>query len=162
VATTIAAAQLGQGDRVALVDLGARHRWVAAGTGRRQLLRLRLRLGAALPLPGGRGQAGLRPFRAPAGALVVVLSPFMDDVPVRVALAAVHQGAAVVAVDVLADDVQPDRSTPVGPAALAVVLAERRERLEGLQAHGVQVLRGHGLQWALRLRENARARRGRR
>lgn len=162
VATTIAAAQLRTGDRVALMDLGARSRWVAPGTGRRQLLKLRLRLAVALPLSGGRGRVGLRPFRAPSGAVVVVLSTFIDDVPARVAVEALHQGAAVLAVDVLPENVRPDRSTPFGPEALEAVLTERAERLRGLQAQGVQVLPGHGVQWAVRLREQARARRGRR
>jgi len=162
VATTIAAAQLQHGDRVALVDLGARGRWLRAGTGRRQLLRLRLRLAVALPVSGGQGRTGLRPYRAPTGAVVVVISPFVDDVPAEVAIEALHQGAEVLAVDVLADDVQPDRSTPWGPAALETLLTERRERLQRLRSHGILVLPGQGRQWAVRLRAQARARRGRR
>lgn len=161
-ATTIAATQLRHGDRVALVDLGSRRRWVASGTGRRQFLRLRLRLAGAVPAPGGWGRTGLKPYRVPVGAVVVVLSPFVDDVPAQVAIEAQQQGAQVLAVDVLPSGVRPDRSTPSGPRALDAVLAQRRERLDGLRSRGVGVVSGQGESWAAELRAMARARSGRR
>ena len=76
-----------------------------------------------------------------AGAVVVLLSPLLDDAVAGVALEAAHAGARVLCVDVLPDPVVPDPTVEYGARALALVLAEQAARRERLGAAGIPVLR---------------------
>lgn len=78
--------------------------------------------------------------QAPARALVVVLSPFVDDGVADLALALRRLGRTTVGVDCLPGGLEADRSSPLGPAALQLVLAEREQRLARLAIAGVVVL----------------------
>jgi hypothetical protein len=139
-AASLAACYLRQGDRVGLIDLGRPQLYLAPGSGSRHLLRLRHRLVLSAQSAGWALRPVLRPHLVPAGAMVVVLSPFLDDAAVEVAVVAVRRGGLVVAVDVLPQELHPDPDTPWGEAALALLRAEHRVRVEALSSHGVPVL----------------------
>lgn len=149
-AVALAAAHLQAGDRVSTVDLTVRGRAVRPGTGRRQLQRVRTALaettatGTPLTPRGARGERFRLPRRllelVPARALVVVLSPFVDDDVAALAAELRRCGRACVGVDCLPARLRPDPGAGLGPAALGLVLAEREQRVVGLAAAGVDVL----------------------
>jgi uncharacterized protein (DUF58 family) len=139
-ATSLAAAQLRLGDRVGLVDLANRRAWLRPGSGRRQLLALRVRLATMRSNPNA-PTVVLRPERLPRGAVVVLFSPLLDDAVAELAAEAAHGGAGVLCVDVLPDPIVPDRTVEFGARALEVVLAQHAARGERLAAAGVPVLR---------------------
>ncbi|HEX5994523.1 MAG TPA: DUF58 domain-containing protein [Jiangellales bacterium] len=156
-ATTLAASYLRLGDRVGLVDLAVPYRGVRPGTGLRQLMRIRWHLAGIVP----DSQLRRRRFdegSVPPGAVVVVLSPYVDDRidPLVGALARTHR-------EVLAIDVLPDRLTmPTDRAELAaarLVLAERTERLAALARRGVLVTRWNPGLIGLLMRRRQRLRR---
>lgn len=139
-ASSLAACYLRQGDRVGLIDLGRPQLYLAPGGGSRQLLRLRHRLVQCGQAAGWVPRPVLRPHLVPVGAMVVVLSPFLDDAAVDVAVVAARRGGLVVAVDVLPRPLYPDTEIPWGAAALALIKAEHRMRVDALRSHGVPVL----------------------
>jgi uncharacterized protein (DUF58 family) len=139
-ASSLAACYLRQGDRVGLIDLGRPQLCLAPGSGTRQLLRLRHRLVVCGQVAGWALRPVLRPHLVPVGAMVIVLSPFLDDGAVRIAVVASRRAGLVVAVDVLPQPLIPDQEVPFGPAALALIKAEHRMRIDALAAHGVPVL----------------------
>jgi uncharacterized protein (DUF58 family) len=139
-AASLAASYLRQGDRVGLVDLGRPQLYLKPGAGARHLLRLRHRLVLSARSAGWAPRLALPPQLVPAGAMLAVLSPFLDDAAARLAVIAARRGNLVIAVDVLPQPLTADPETPWGHAALALVRAERRARLDGLAAHGVPVL----------------------
>src|SRR5699024_538145 len=98
-AASLARAYLAQGDRVGLADLGRRQRPVRPSGGRRHLERIVRRL--ALSAPDTMVHPRVRSPQLPSGALVVVLSTFLDDDAMTLALSWRHSGHRVVAVDVL-------------------------------------------------------------
>jgi len=140
-AASLAASYLQQGDRVGLADLGRPQLYLKPGTGARQLLRLRHRLVLSSRSAGWSPRPVLAQQLVPAGAMVVVLSPFLDDAVAQLAVVAARRGNLVVAIDVLPQPLVADAETPWGDAVLALVRAERRARLDGLAWHGVPVLR---------------------
>ncbi|MGJ7442424.1 DUF58 domain-containing protein [Aquipuribacter sp. MA13-6] len=149
-AVALAAAHLQAGDRVASVDLTVRGRAVGPGAGRRQLQRLRTVLaettatGTSFTPRGARGGAFRLPRRllelVPARALVVVLSPFLDDEVAALAGELRRCGRSTVGVDCLPSGLRPDPGAAAGEAALGLVLAERQQRIAGLASAGVDVL----------------------
>ncbi len=139
-AASLAAGYLRQGDRVGLVDLGRPQLGARAGAGRRQLLRLRNQLVVCARSAGWAQRPVLRPEQVPHGALVVVLSPFLDAEVVELAVHAARRGNLVLAVDVLPSPLRPDPETPWGESALKVIRLEHDVRLEAMRQHGVAVL----------------------
>jgi uncharacterized protein (DUF58 family) len=139
-ASSLAACYLRQGDRVGLIDLGRPHLYLVPGGGSRQLLRLRHRLVQCGQAAGWVPRPVLRPHLVPIGAMIVVLSAFLDDAAVDVAVVAARRGGLVVAVDVLPRPLYPDTEIPWGEAALALIKAEHRMRVDALNSHGVPVL----------------------
>jgi uncharacterized protein (DUF58 family) len=140
-AAAIAASYLRQGDRVGLVDLGRPQLYLKPGSGARQLLRLRHRLVLSARSAGWSPRPVLAQQLVPAGAMVAVLSPFLDDAIAQLAVVAARRGNLVVAIDVLPQPLVADPETEWGQAVLALIRAERRARLDGLASHGVPVLR---------------------
>ncbi|HWO68058.1 MAG TPA: DUF58 domain-containing protein [Umezawaea sp.] len=151
-AASLAAGYLRQGDRVGLADLGRPQLGVRPGIGRRQLLRLRNQLVVCARSAGWSPRPVLH--RVPHGALVVVLSPFLDDHVVEVAVQAARRGSLVLAVDVLPPDLRPDAETPWGAGALRIIALEQRTRLAAMKQHGIAVVpwdeRGHSVAATLR------------
>ncbi len=137
-AASLARVYLGQGDRVGLEDLGLRRRPVRPGGGRRHLERVVRRL--ALSAPEGTPRPRVRPPQVPSGALVVVLSTFLDDEAATMALTWRHAGHRVVAVDVL----PPVRGAEMSVRLLMayrMVSLQRQDRLTRLRRGGVEVVR---------------------
>jgi len=137
-AAALAEGYLGGGDRVGVEDLGVHRRAVRSGSGRRQLDRVLQQL--AWLRPEGDPQTRVRPPRIPAGALVQVLSTFLDPEAAAMAAAWHRAGHTVVAVDVLPRLRMRDLDTR-RRLALRLVLAERDDRLADLAASGVDVVR---------------------
>lgn len=135
-----AAEFLRQGDRVGLALLGNPQLGVVPGGGHRQLQRIRYRLARAADVAGHAGAPVTRQRPVPAGAAVLLFSPFLDEAAVEFAVRTARRGHAVFAVDVLRGPLVPDRSDAWGPAACVVLDAEHRMRLAVLRAHGVAVL----------------------
>lgn len=161
-ASTLAATFLRHGDRVGLIDLGHPRGGVPIGSGHRHLQRIRHQLVHAARRVAGSGDPVLSPAQVPAGATVLVLSPFMDDKLVDLVIRAARRDRLVVAVDLLPVDLVPDRTTPWGQAVVSILRAEHRVRLRALGEHGVPVLSwGTGVPVAALL-QTARQRRRRR
>ncbi|WP_367132451.1 DUF58 domain-containing protein [Saccharothrix sp. HUAS TT1] len=139
-AASLAAGYLRQGDRVGLADLGRPRLGARAGAGRRQLLRLRNQLVVCARSAGWGQRPVLRAEQVPHGALVVVLSPFLDAEVVELTVHAARRGNLVLAVDVLPDRLVPDPETPWGESAVKVLRLEHDVRLEAMRRHGVAVL----------------------
>ncbi|GAA1261145.1 DUF58 domain-containing protein [Saccharothrix xinjiangensis] len=139
-AASLAAGYLRQGDRVSLVDLARPRLSLRAGVGQRQLLRLRHQLVVCARWAGWASQPVLRPEQVPHGALVVVLSPFLDADVVELAVHAARRGNLVLAVDVLPERLRADPEAPWGESALKVIRLEHDVRLEAMRQHGVAVV----------------------
>ncbi|MBB5807598.1 uncharacterized protein (DUF58 family) [Saccharothrix ecbatanensis] len=139
-AASLGAGYLRQGDRVGLVDLGRPQLGARPGVGRRQLLRLRNQLVVCARSAGWAQRPVLRPEQVPHGALVVVLSPFLDAEVVELAVHAARRGNLVLAVDVLPQPLRPDPEARWGVSALKVIRLEHDVRLEAMRQHGVAVV----------------------
>lgn len=139
-AAALAASYLRQGDRVCLVDLGRPQLYLPPGSGSRHLLRLRHRLVLCARSAGWSPRPVLAPQQVPSSAMVVVLSPFLDDAAARLAIVAARRGNLVIAADVLPRPLLADPQTPWGPAVLSLVRAEHQARLDVLARHGVPVV----------------------
>lgn len=137
-AASMARAYLQQGDRVGLEDLGLRRRPVPPASGRRQLERIVRRL--ALAAPERSPLPRVRAPHVPSGALVVVLSTFLDDETMRLAVLWRRSGHRVVAVDAL-PRVRTAAMTARELVAFRVVSLRREDRLTALRRAGVDVVR---------------------
>lgn len=98
-AASIAKASLDAGDRVGLEDLGRPRRPVLPGTGKRHLDRIRYSLALAKPL--GAPKVRTRAPFVPSGALVYVLSTFLDETALATVASLVQSGHRVIAIDTL-------------------------------------------------------------
>jgi uncharacterized protein (DUF58 family) len=136
-AVSLVAAYTASADRVGFDDLGDARRALPPRGGRRH----RQAVVRAIETTAARGSATDR-IRAPRlapGALVYVLSTFLDDQPLRLALVWRAAGHRVIAVDVLpapVTDGLPAREA----VALRVVVAERAVRWARMAAAGVDTL----------------------
>ncbi|MBY8851825.1 hypothetical protein K7G98_27470, partial [Saccharothrix sp. MB29] len=92
------------------------------------------------------GRLVLRPEQVPHGALVVVLSTFLDADAVELAVHAARRGNVVLAVDVLPSPLRADRDSPWGEAAAAVVGLEHAGR-----GRVVRDLGGDDLHWVVQV-----------
>jgi|GEM_PF-666783 len=136
-AASLAAAYLAAGDRVGFDDLGGAQRVLpprAGGRHRERVLRA-IELTTATGTPYQR----VRSPRLSSGALVYVLSTFLDDQPGTLALTWRAAGHRVIAVDVLPARDERDLSARER-LALRTLELERRVRLGRLQAGGVELL----------------------
>lgn len=137
-AASLAAAYAAVGDRVGFDDLGESRRVLPPRAGARH----RERVLRAIELTSATGTTFQR-VRAPRlspGALVFVLSTFLDDQPVTLAHTWRAAGHRVIAIDVL-----PTRDvrelTSRDRLALRTVELARRIRLDQLQAGGAELVR---------------------
>lgn len=130
-----------QGDRVALVEFGPRLRRLRAGTGRRHYLSALHWLVGTDTLPSGFGPGdrlvatGLRPV----AALVIVLTPLLDQDSANLLAVLVRAGRSVVAVDTLPPDVRPPIRSQWTAAAARLWWLERTNTIGRLRDVGVPV-----------------------
>lgn len=137
-AASLAAAAIGTGDRVGLLDIAAHHGVVRAGSGKRHLDRLLRRIAVSEPssTPFNRRRAPI----VPAGAIVYLVSTFLDDEATSVAVLWRAAGHRVIAVDVLPAP-HLGGCEPHTRLAHRLVMAERRLRIAGMRANGVELFR---------------------
>ncbi|MGJ4843736.1 DUF58 domain-containing protein [Leifsonia sp. Le1] len=134
---SLAGAYVAAGDRVGFDDLADPARAIPPRAGARHLHRVT----RAVELTGPRGAVTERvraPILAP-GALVYVMSTFLDEQPLRLALVWRAAGHRVIAVDVLPGRLTRDLP-PRERLALKVVEVERALRFRRLAAAGIDVL----------------------
>lgn len=137
-AASLAVVAIGMGDRVGLIDLAAYDGVVAAGGGKRHLERLLRRIAVS-------GQSGNRLSRkrapiVPSGAIVYLLSTFLDDDVTSVALLWRAAGHRVIAVDLLPTP-QLDGAEEYTRVAHRIVMTERRRRITDMRANGIEMFR---------------------
>jgi uncharacterized protein (DUF58 family) len=141
-ASAAAAGYLAHRDRVGLVAFGGVLDWVEAGSGPRQLERIRSRLAGTSPFFSYAWKTIDRiPSRAmPAGALVLAISPLRDE-RFMSALAAVHaRGHEVVVVEVTeAPPVVRPGERPAREVALRLARMEREDLRNRLFLRGIPV-----------------------
>lgn len=137
-ASAIASGYIRAGDRVGFQDLASTKRMIDGGSGRRHLERLLRAI--ELSQPAGTPPTRLRPPLVPAGAVLYVISTFLDGESARMASAWRGGGHRVLAIDVL-----PAPSflgaTRAQRLAHRIVMMEREDRIRALQAQGVDVVR---------------------
>ncbi|WP_436493719.1 DUF58 domain-containing protein [Actinokineospora sp. HUAS TT18] len=133
----LAAGFLRQGDRVGLIDLGRPQLGIAPGAGHRHLLRIRHQLVACSRSAGWAPKPILR--QTPSGAVILVLSPFLDDAITDCVLHAARRGERVMAVDMLPPLI-PDPASPWGEVVRQILTGEHRTRLTALRTQGVPVI----------------------
>lgn len=139
-AASLAAAAIAAGDRVGLLDIAAHNGVVRAGSGKRHLDRLLRRIAVSEPsgTPFNRRRAPI----VPAGAIVYLVSTFLDDEATSVAVLWRAAGHRVIAVDVLPSP-HVDGCELHTRIAHRLVMAERRLRISGMRANGVELFRWH-------------------
>jgi uncharacterized protein (DUF58 family) len=135
-AWSLASAYLATADQVSFQVLSRARGAVARGSGARHRERLRA---AIVHASAQMRYARVRTPTVPPGALVVLLSTFLDDEPVRLAGLWRAAGHRVVAVDTL-PRLLPERVRREMQAAARVILGERDDRLADLRAMGADVL----------------------
>jgi uncharacterized protein (DUF58 family) len=137
VAVSLARHYIEQGDRVGLVDLGKSRRLVLPAGGRRHFDRLVHHI--AVAEAGTDATPHRRAPKIPGGALVVMLSSFLDDDPARLAALWRKHGHRVLAVDVLPYPLT-DFLSPEAALAFRMVMMERADRIALMEMGGVDVV----------------------
>lgn len=158
-AWSLASGYLDAGDQVSLHLLSRAGGTVPRGSGIRQRERLRA---AIVALEAGRRLTRERTPRLVPGALIIVLSVFLDDDMVDLVELWRASGHRVLAVDTL-PRLRTERLTPEMVSASRIVLGERADRLRTVTAAGADVLvwDADPAERAAALRGFARARRRR-
>ncbi len=163
-ATAVTAAQLKAGDRVGMLDLSAVRRHVRMGSGSRHLQRVRFQL-SQVRASRLRWMPGPELWGLPTSAVVVLLSPMIDDAAMQAAVDAHGRGHLVIVVDVLpAAGLLAAAQRDPHPQAVKEVqllLAEREVRLDRLRARAIPVLAWDGGQIATDLAQANKLRRRR-
>jgi uncharacterized protein (DUF58 family) len=149
----IAATYLDAGDRVAFHDLVRAGGSARSGGGRRKLEQIRAVVNQTIARPGG----SLRSPVLPSGAVVYLVSTFLDDDVAALALLWRNAGHRVVAVDVLPE---PSLQGADEPRRIAhrILRLEREDRLERLRRVDVVVAGWRDADRDVLLRQAARYR----
>jgi uncharacterized protein (DUF58 family) len=135
-AWSLASAYLDAGDQVSLHLLSRAGGTVPRGSGIRHRERLRA---AIVAVEAGRRLTRERTPRVVPGALIVVLSTFLDDDMVQLVELWRAAGHRVLAVDTL-PRLRSERLTPEMATAARIVLGERADRLRAVTSAGADVL----------------------
>jgi uncharacterized protein (DUF58 family) len=146
-AAGIARHYLDRGDRIALMEFGSATRRLRAGSGRRHLLAVLEWLLEVRPYTGRIDPATTTlPGMAliPSTALVVVLTPLLDERSAALAARLARSGRAVVAVDTLPDQARPAWTGAWVDLAYRLSMVERRNTLGRLLEHGVPTVPWQG------------------
>lgn len=140
-AAAVAAHYLHRGDRVSLLEYGPRARRLPPASGRRQLLRvlewlLEVRAGSRagdeLPPDGPHGLA--------TNALIVVLTPLVDQRSGPMLARLARSGRYVLAVDTLPAGLAAPEIGPYSEVAYRLWRLEREHTVDALREHGVPVV----------------------
>jgi uncharacterized protein (DUF58 family) len=127
-ASAIAEHHVRRGDRVALRVVGRGHEQVGYGAGARHLRRIRDQLATVRVGPAGDPDSGTLQLGVTGGAVVVVLSPMLAEQVSTVAATLTRRGVAVLVVDTLPPDAEPE--VPEGGDRVLAGLAWRMRRIE--------------------------------
>jgi uncharacterized protein (DUF58 family) len=136
-ASSLASAYIRAGDRVGFQDLAGSNRMIAPSGGVHHLHRLLPAIARAEPV--GAPRRRVRAPIIPSGALVYVISTFLDDEAARLASVWRASGHRVIAVDSI-PVVPPGPLTREEQTARAIITQERVARLTSLAAEGVDVV----------------------
>jgi uncharacterized protein (DUF58 family) len=136
-AASIATAYIKAGDRVGFQDLSSLRRIIAPGGGSRQLHRVLPAI--ARTAPRGAPVQRLRAPIIPAGAIVYMISTFLDDESARMAELWRVAGHRIVAIDTLVPT-STAKLAPAQRAAVRIISMERQDRLSALSALGIDVI----------------------
>lgn len=135
----IAQHYVNRGDRVVMLEYGGRSRALRSGSGRRHyltvlewLLGVREGVGYYDPIARLFGQ-----HLIPSSALIVVLTPLLEQWSVAMLARLARSGRSVVAVDTLPPDIEPPMDGSWSEAAFRLWRLERRNTLDQLLEHGV-------------------------
>ena len=146
VAAGIAKAYLRSHDRVGIVSLGGRLRWLTPGTGSTHLLRIvesvlevRRDLGYQVP-----DLDRVPPPALPNGALVYAVTPLADDRFVDALQDLALRGNPAVVVEIPAGEPQPDPDDPGAPLALRLWRLDREALRFSLTERGMPVVAWDG------------------
>jgi uncharacterized protein (DUF58 family) len=141
-AAGIAEHYLTHGDRVAMLEYGARARWLRPASGRRQYLTVLQWLLDVAPMdsPYDPGSGAFGSHRIPGHALVIVLTPLLDQRTVEMLARMVRSGRIVIAVDTLGDLRVPLPATQWMELAYHIWRLERQNLIAQLGEHGVPVV----------------------
>ncbi|WP_422390087.1 DUF58 domain-containing protein [Arthrobacter sp. N1] len=153
-AATIAASYLAAGDRVGLDDLGGTRRALRTASGARHLEQIRARLAATGVVPRRRRRRDPVP---PQGAVVVVLSAFLDPEPGRLLKLWHARGHVVIGVDCV-PVLERTEATPAQERSVRLTLLRRRLLLEDLRRDGIAVVDGSVVEGLLADRDRMAAR----
>jgi uncharacterized protein (DUF58 family) len=141
-AAGIAEHYLHRGDRVAMLEYGFRARRLRPATGRRQYLTVLEWLLDARPA-GGAYEPSAGAFGAhllSSNALVIVLTPLLDQRSAAMVAGLARSGRFVVAVDTLPSDLNPSTDGNWGPLAHRLWRMSRENVIGLLREHGVPVV----------------------
>jgi uncharacterized protein (DUF58 family) len=141
-AAGIAEHYLHRGDRVAMLEYGFRARRLRPATGRRQYLTVLEWLLDARP-SGGAYEPSAGAFGAhllSSNALVIVLTPLLDQRSAAMVAGLARSGRFVVAVDTLPSDLNPSIDGNWGPLAHRLWRMSRENVIGLLREHGVPVV----------------------
>lgn len=141
-AAGIAEHYLHRGDRVAMLEYGFRPRRLRPGAGRRQYLTVLEWLLDAAP-SGGAYEPPAGAFGAhllSSNALVIVLTPLLDQRSAAMVAGLARSGRFVVAVDTLPVDLRPEAVGPWAPLAARLWRMGRENVVGLLREHGVPVV----------------------
>ena len=139
---SLAAAYVGERDRVGLVRFGTLLEWLTPAMGQRQLYRIVDVLLEASALRGATWQNVNRlPYQAlPPNALVIAVTPLADTFAASTVTHVGAQGARLVVVEVAADSMAVAEPSPDGEIAYAMWRLELEELRERLRDRGIPVV----------------------
>lgn len=145
-AGALAAHYLGSGDRVGLVEYGSRLRYLPRMAGRSQVRRALDWLAAVTVVPEGTDATArlLGPRVLPANALLIVLTPLVDERTTQILATLAQRARSVVAVDTLPPEVRPEGSGEWAELAWRLWQMERAAVIGRLREVGVPVVRWDG------------------
>jgi uncharacterized protein (DUF58 family) len=141
-AAGIARAYTRAGDRVGVITLYGPMRWIAPGAGQRQFFRIVESVLDIRSLYSVVSPDVARVPRAvlPAGALVIMFSPLLDERAIDAAIDLRERGHAVIVTDVLATSPTPAPGSTVAGLALRLWRLERQALRYRLESLGIPVV----------------------
>ena len=141
----IAEHYLHRGDRVSCLEFGPRVRRLRPGTGRRHYLStLEWLLGVKVAEGVSSDARLLRTGALPANALVIMLTPLLDESSIAALAGLARAGRFLVAVDTLPGHVRPELDGPWSHLAERLWRLDRENAVGELREHGVPVVQWNG------------------